>query len=110
MAVAGIDPSTLHSRLAAGEDLLLLDVREPWECGIAALEGSSNVPMGQIPALLGNWPYGDTGREIVVICHHGIRSLQVARFLEAAGFTNLLNLEGGIHAWSEQVDPELATY
>ena len=110
MPVSSIDAVTLNARLGSGEQPLLLDVREPWEFGIAALAGSRNLPMGHIPATVGAWPHGSPEEEIVIICHHGVRSLQVAHFLESAGFKNLVNLEGGIHAWSQQVDPTMPTY
>ena len=83
---------------------LLLDVREPWEYRIVHLEGSTLVPMRQIPQQAEAL---DPDRETVVICHHGIRSRQVARFLESRGFSNVINLAGGIDAWARNTDPEL---
>ncbi len=103
-----LTPRELHAHLAA-TDLapLLLDVREPWEYRIARLPGSRLVPMRQVPAACRDW---DPGQEIVVICHHGIRSRQVARFLEQVGFRNVINLAGGIDAWAREVDTAMATY
>jgi rhodanese-related sulfurtransferase len=86
---------------------LLLDVREPWEYQVCHLPGSQLVPMRQIPTAVGGL---DRGRETVVICHHGVRSFAVARFLEQAGFTNVVNLEGGVAAWAREVDPGMPTY
>lgn len=88
-------------------DPLLLDVREPWEFQICHIDGSQLIPMGQIPASLGSL---DPGRETVVICHHGIRSRQVAMFLDYQGFANVINLAGGVDAWARDVDRGMATY
>ena len=86
---------------------LLLDVREPWEFRICRIERSQLVPMRQIPQVLDKLnPEG----EIVVICHHGIRSAQVARYLERQGFTRVINLEGGVAAWARDVDQSMAVY
>lgn len=86
---------------------LLLDVREHWEYALCALPGSMHVPMREIPARLNEL---DPSRPIVCICHHGVRSLQVAMFLEHRGFEAVFNLTGGIDAWAKQVDPSMATY
>jgi rhodanese-related sulfurtransferase len=77
-------PAEVAEWLAAdSEPPLMIDVREPWELAICRIEGSLSVPMGQIPAALSKL---DPNRDILVICHHGIRSYQVARFLEQRGF------------------------
>lgn len=86
---------------------VLLDVREPWEFQICHINGSTLIPMGQIPTRLDEL---DPSQEIVVICHHGIRSRQVAMFLMSRGFGNLINLSGGVEAWAREVDPQMATY
>ncbi|MEC5385576.1 rhodanese-like domain-containing protein [Uliginosibacterium sp. H3] len=85
----------------------LLDVREPHEFAHCAIEGAVSMPMGTIP---GRTDELDAGRDIVCICHHGMRSQQVAMFLGTRGFDRIFNLSGGIHAWSEQVDPTVPTY
>ena len=97
----------LIKRASDGDRPLLLDVREPWELGICRIEGAQSLPMNQIPGSLGRL---DRGREIVCICHHGIRSYQVARFLEHQGFARVVNLEGGVAAWARDVDPTMPTY
>ncbi|MHB8345602.1 MAG: rhodanese-like domain-containing protein [Acidiferrobacterales bacterium] len=99
-------------QLKAGMDLQpelpqLLDVREPWEVRLCALAGSLHIPMDQIPARLGEL---DPSRQTVVICHHGVRSHHVARFLEHQGFADVWNLSGGIDAWAREIDREMATY
>jgi rhodanese-related sulfurtransferase len=86
---------------------LLLDVREPWEFAVCRIEGSRLLPMGRIPAALGEL---DRERETVVICHHGIRSLQVARWLERQGFRQVTDLDGGLDAWARDIDPAMRTY
>ena len=90
-----------------GNDALLLDVREPWEFRICRIEGSQLIPMGQLPAALKAL---DPDRQTVVICHHGIRSRQVARFLEYRGFSSVINLSDGIDGWARDVDHQMATY
>jgi len=101
-------PRELEALLAATtEPPLLLDVREPWEYGICQLAGSTLVPMRQIPAAASRL---DPHRETVVICHHGIRSRQVALYLEQRGFTRIINLSGGVDAWAREVDPGMAIY
>ena len=91
----------------AGTQPLLLDVREPWEFRVCRIDGSQLIPMGQLPASL---PTLDPSRETVVICHHGIRSRQVAMYLDYQGFTNVINLAGGVDAWARDIDPRMATY
>jgi len=86
---------------------LLLDVRQPWEYEVCRIENSILVPMSQIPAKLEEL---DSERETVVICHHGIRSRSVARFLEQAGFSNVINLSGGVAQWAQTVDKQMPTY
>ena len=87
---------------------LLLDVREAWEYAICQLADSQLVPMQQIPAHAETL---DPQQEIVVICHHGIRSKAVCEYLEQQfGFERLINLEGGIDAWARQLEPTLAVY
>ena len=101
-------PSQLHEYLANAENApLLLDVREPWEYERCYIEGSVLVPMGDLNAKLAEL---DPQRETVVICHHGIRSRHVGMQLEHIGFTNIINLSGGVNAWAREVDPQMAIY
>jgi rhodanese-related sulfurtransferase len=99
----------LASRLSdpAQEKPVLLDVREPWEYQRCHLEGSTLMTMNTIPARIDDL---DEDAEIVCICHHGARSMQVAAFLERNGFSKVTNLTGGIHAWALQVDGSMPTY
>ncbi len=87
---------------------LLLDVREPWEFAICKLDNSELVPMRQVPEYASTL---DPHQEIVVICHHGIRSKAVCQYLEQQfGFDRLINLDGGVDAWAKQCDPGMSTY
>jgi rhodanese-related sulfurtransferase len=86
---------------------LLLDVREPWEFDRACIEGSTLVPMRTIPERLQDF---NPDQEIVVICHHGIRSRMIGLYLENHGFSNIINLTGGVEAWAREVDPDMETY
>lgn len=91
----------------ADERPVILDVREPWEVELASLPGVVAIPMGRIVAEFGQL---DPARSTVCLCHHGARSMQVAMFLERQGFDDVVNLTGGIDAWSAQVDPAVRTY
>lgn len=86
---------------------LLLDVREPWEFQTCAIEGAMPMAMATVPARQQEL---DPEQPVVCICHHGARSMQVAAFLERAGFTDVSNLTGGVHGWALQVDPAMPTY
>lgn len=85
----------------------LLDVREPWEYQVCRIEGSRLVPLSQLPSRVGEL---DPARTTVVICHHGVRSLRAAAWLEHGGFADVVNLSGGIDAWARTVDPDMAVY
>ena len=104
-----LNPTELAAWLAdpKREKPILLDVREPWEFERARIEGSLHVPMREIPGRLGEI---DADREVVAICHHGGRSMQVAMFLEKNGFSRVHNLVGGVDGWSRTVDPSIPTY
>jgi rhodanese-related sulfurtransferase len=86
---------------------VLLDVREPWEIETCRIEGALPIPMNSIPARMQEL---DDEAPIVCICHHGARSMSVASFLERNGFTQVINLTGGVHAWALQVDNSMPTY
>lgn len=102
-----ITPRALATRLARGDALTVLDVREPWEHATASLDAAELVPMQTIPARQAAWP---RDAEYVVLCHHGMRSAMVADYLRAAGIARVLNLEGGIDRWSLEVDPSVPRY
>lgn len=99
----------LHAWLADSSRAkpMVLDVREPWEHEVCSIAESTLLPMQEIPARLQELP-ADT--DIVVVCHHGMRSLQVAQFLKQSGLERVFNLSGGIAAWAAQVDPDMPQY
>ncbi len=87
--------------------LQLLDVREPWELEIASLPNTTHIPMGEITA---RFKELDPDQTVVCVCHHGVRSLQVGLFLERNGFDDVINLTGGIDAWTKLVDSSCPSY
>jgi rhodanese-related sulfurtransferase len=104
-----ISPAELATWLAdsARDKPVLLDVREPWEYERARIAGARLVPMGELPGRLDEI---DPDKDVVAICHHGGRSLQVAIFLEKNGYSKIHNLAGGVDAWSRTVDPAIPLY
>ena len=86
---------------------VMLDVREAWEFELVHLPGSVLLPLGNLTAALTDL---DPQEEIVVICHHGVRSMHAALFLERAGFERVINLKGGIDAWARDLDPHMTVY
>jgi len=99
--------SPLREAVASRPKPLLLDVRETWEYELCHLAGSLSMPMGTVPARLNEL---DVSAAVVVICHHGVRSMQVAMFLAQNGFSSLYNLAGGINAWAHDVDLAMCKY
>lgn len=85
----------------------LIDVREHWEYEICSIENSELVPMGRIPASLELF---HESPEYVIICHHGIRSMQVINFLTHHGINNTINLDGGVDAWAREIDLCMPVY
>ena len=106
-AIPVITPRELAERLVKGETLDVIDVREPYEWEIARIPGARLIPLGTLGQAI---PSLDRSREIVVHCHHGIRSAAAAEALRGAGFTRVWNLAGGIERWSEEVDPRVPRY
>jgi adenylyltransferase/sulfurtransferase len=92
-----ITVNELKGRLEAGDRPVLLDVREPWEFELAHIEGSKLIPMSQLEE---RFTELDPASETVVVCHHGNRSSYVTLALQGAGFEKVLNLEGGLDAYS----------
>jgi rhodanese-related sulfurtransferase len=101
-----ITPRDLKARLDTGEGPVLLDVREPWEFQLARIEGSTLIPMSRLEQ---HFTELDPDSETVVICHHGNRSAYVTQALQRAGFKNVLNLEGGLDAYS-YIDDSVPKY
>jgi len=101
-------PQELKAILSGEGQLILLDVREPWETNAVGFPGAHAMPMGEVPARAFNEL--DPDGRIVVICHHGVRSLNVANWLRNQGFEQAQSLRGGIDAWSRDVDSAVARY
>jgi len=100
---------TEASRLAQAnpEKVRILDVREPHEVAICSVDGAESIPMQEIPARLASLP---RDRHLLVLCHHGGRSLRVCQYLRAQGFPAVTNITGGIDAWAREIDPRLTRY
>jgi rhodanese-related sulfurtransferase len=104
-----ITPREVRRRLDAGEKLRLIDVREPREYQTARIEGAELIPMRDIPSSLA--ALGDeNGAPLIVICHHGVRSLQVVSWLREQGVAGCQSLAGGIERWSREIDPSVPRY
>jgi len=101
-------PTELHDYLSQEDtDPLLLDVREHWEFEYCHIEGSKLIPMSKLPYELDDL---DKERVTIMICHHGIRSRHMGYYMEKAGFTNIINLDGGVERWAEDVDTTMKRY
>jgi rhodanese-related sulfurtransferase len=106
MSIPEITPAEFISRRDHGESLTLLDVREPWELEVANVPGTLHIPMGEVGDRLSEI---DRQKPVVVLCRSGKRSLAVANFLQQHGY-EVSNLDGGLLAWSRDVDATLPTY
>jgi len=102
-----ITPTELNERLKRGEKLSLIDVREPVEFEVVRLDGAQLLPMSRFNEWIGLL---DPTAEIVVICHHGIRSAQVCSYLSYQGFDKIYNMVGGLDLWAEDVDSDMPRY
>ncbi len=105
-----VEPEALRVQLQNSPEmpLILLDVREPWEVETAAFPGSVSMPMGDIPSRA--HAELDPDSRIIAVCHHGVRSLNVATWLRAQGFEQAQSLAGGIDGWSARIDPSVPRY
>lgn len=102
-----IQPEDVKVQLDSDARPVLLDVREPWELEVARIEGSKNIPMGDVPMRVQEL---DPEEHIVVVCHHGVRSLNVTSWLRQQGFEKVQSMRGGIDRWSREVDASVPTY
>ncbi len=98
------------AKLDAEPKIVLLDVREPQEYALARIEGSLLIPMNSVPAELQKLEALADDADILVLCHHGVRSLQVAAWLQARGIENAVSIKGGIDRWSAEIDPAIPRY
>jgi rhodanese-related sulfurtransferase len=103
-----ITPEEVKAKLDRGDEFTLLDVREPWEFETAHIQKARRMPMGDVPSRANQEL--DPEEHIVVICHHGVRSMNVTAWLRQQGFENAQSMRGGIDAWSRVVDAEVPTY
>ncbi len=85
----------------------IIDVREPFERDICSVAGADPIPMRQIPE---NMPTLPRDQHLLLLCHHGGRSMRVTQFLRAQGFENVTNIAGGIDAWASEIEPGMAKY
>ena len=102
-----IHPNELKYMIDSGRDFVLLDVREAWEYQLVHIEGAVSIPLGELPKRFGELSPID---EIVVYCHHGMRSLDAAYLLQQLGFKSVLSVVGGIDRWASEIAPNLERY
>lgn len=100
-------PDELAARLEKEEKINLIDVREPWEHEMASIEQARLLPLTRFQEWIDDLK---PDQEIIVMCHHGIRSANVCLFLARQGFEKVFNLEGGIDLWSKEVDSKIPRY
>ena len=107
MARMELTPQEVKAKLDRGDKFVLVDVREPWEVQLVGLREAVRISMEDMP-----WRVEELNRddEVVVFCHTGVRSGMVAQWLRAQGFERVWNLQGGIDAWAQTVDPSLRRY
>lgn len=107
LEISVVDTNAKHS--SGADDFLLLDVREPHELAIASIDGATHVPMGDIPAALAELDI-EEDTLVAVLCRTGKRSLDVAMYMQQQGFTGARSIAGGIHWWSDRLDPTITKY
>lgn len=102
-----VAPRAVRELLVRGDDFLFVDVREQWEHDVARIEGTVLIPLRQIPA---NLVRLSEAREVVLFCHHGVRSLDAAAWLRSQGVEGARSMSGGIDRWAVEVDPRVPRY
>ena len=105
-----ITPQEAQNRLVKGSGAVLIDVREPEEFTLAKVEGSQLIPMQTIPARLQELEQMADGNTLLMLCHHGVRSLQVVAWLRRQGVEDCYSVSGGIDRWSREVDARVPQY
>jgi rhodanese-related sulfurtransferase len=103
-----ISVGDMKSMRDAGQEIIVLDVREPWEFDVARISGSKHIPMGDIPSRFNQEL--DPEDHVVVVCHHGVRSMNVTAWLRQQGFEKVQSLRGGIDRWSREIDSSVPLY
>ncbi len=105
--IKNLSPEAFLRLWPQAPEMVLIDVRERWEWEIVHIENSQLIPLGQLPA---RFPTLAKEQPLALLCHHGMRSLQAAYFLQSQGFDKLINIQGGIDAWSLTADRQLPRY
>ncbi|MBE0660182.1 MAG: rhodanese [Bryobacteraceae bacterium] len=105
-----VSVSEVKTRLDAGEELVLIDVREPREHQICRIDGALLIPMNTVPQRLQEIEVLADESLIVVYCHHGVRSLNTVAWLRKQGVGNCVSMSGGVEAWSATIDPKVPRY
>jgi rhodanese-related sulfurtransferase len=105
-----VSPHEVRQRLEAGEEVRLIDVREPHEYAICRIDGAELIPMRSIPGALPALKERAAGGPLVFYCHHGVRSLKVVSWLRQQGLACCQSMQGGIDLWAASVDPGLRRY
>jgi rhodanese-related sulfurtransferase len=105
-----ITPQDLQARLNRSDSVAIIDVREPEEFKVAALPGSELIPMQTVPNRLGELEALSDEKPLAILCHHGVRSLNVAAWLRQHGIENCFSVIGGIDRWSREIDPTIPRY
>ncbi len=103
-----IAPEEVKTKIDRQASFMLLDVREPWEFETARIDGAKLMPMGEVPSRAQQEL--DPEQDVVVLCHHGVRSMKVTVWLRQQGFENVQSMRGGIDAWSRRVDAKVPMY
>ena len=104
-----IDVEDLQVRLQTGQPTVLVDVREPWEFAICHLDGALLMPLGELDEHVETLQV-PAGAQVVVYCHHGVRSLHGAAYLQGCGVADVVSLRGGIDAWAWRIDTKMDKY
>jgi len=102
-----ITPREVQRMLASGQEVLFVDVREKWEHETSHIEGAELIPLREVP---GNLAVFERAQQIVLFCHHGMRSLDAAAWLRSQGVAGARSMAGGIDRWSVEVDPQIPRY
>jgi rhodanese-related sulfurtransferase len=109
-AVPEISPTEAKTRLSGSNEAVLIDVREPEECAVARLGTAEYIPMSLLPAAFQRLEGLAEEADLLVLCHHGVRSLQVVMWLRERGVENCYSVAGGIDRWSRELDPAIPRY
>lgn len=105
--VKEISPQELELMIRSGGNCVVLDVRQPWEFKICRITNSINLPLGELDKISTQVA---EDKEIVTVCHHGVRSKQAAMLLSQLGYANVVSLQGGVDAWAQEIDSTMERY